>query len=133
MSNQDRKKIQKQAGKQLKSGVLSIISWTAKRERYPTLKGQLLPLAKRLEKIGLLEFPKEQRQILLEKALSVLNFAEARAKTRLHWSVKDLLQNSDRIYKKVRKELGKEARQGGEGSRARSKAGGLSPDAQARC
>jgi hypothetical protein len=104
MSVTNKQKIEKQAKKQLKSGVLSIIKWTAKRERFPTLKGQLLPMAIRLEKVGLLEIPKEQRQILIEKALSVLNFAEARAKTRM-FSTKDLLNMSYKVLKKARKDV----------------------------
>jgi len=101
----ERKKMEKQAKKELRSGVLSIIKWTAKRERFPALKGQLLPMARRLEKVGLLEIPKEQRLFLIEKALSVLNFAEARAKTRRFFSAKDLLQCSDRIYRKAKQSI----------------------------
>jgi hypothetical protein len=97
------KKMKRQAEKQLKSGVMSIVLWTAKRERYPTLQGHLLPLAKDLETIGLLKFPKEQRQILLEKALGILNFVEARAKTRM-FSVKELLQSSNKIYRNIMKQ-----------------------------
>jgi len=104
MSFPNRKKIERQVLKHLKSGTLSIIGWTAKREKYPTLKGQLLPMAIRLEKVGLLQFPKEQRQLLVDKALSVLNFAEARAKTRM-FSTKDLLRISNRIVGKVRKDM----------------------------
>jgi hypothetical protein len=101
--DKEKAKLKNKAKKQLGSAIESVVLWTAKRERYPTLKGQLLPMAKRLEKAGLLKYPKKQRLILMEKALSVLNFAEARAKTRM-WSTVEILASSERVYRKILKE-----------------------------
>lgn len=92
----------KKMRKQLMSGTLSILKWSRKRSLFAGREiipeTDLLDFAIKLEEIGLLDVEKIRRILLLKKALSVLNWAEARAKTR-KFSTNELLVYSLKVLR----------------------------------
>jgi len=104
LTQKEKERIENKVKNQLYSGVISILRYTAKRvsliKRLP--ESELLELAIKLEAIGLLEIPKIERRLMLERALRVLNWAEARAKTRI-FSTRELLEVVLKIALKIEK------------------------------
>jgi len=100
ITQKEKDRIENKVKDQLYSGVNSILRWTVERASFAGRgifrETDLLDMAIKLEVLGLLAIPKKQRRLLMERALSVLNCAEARAKSRI-FSAKELLETALKI------------------------------------
>lgn len=105
IKQKEKERIYENLRKQLMSGTLSILKWTRKRSLFAGREiipeTDILDFTIKLEEIGLLDVEKIRRVVLLQKALSVLNWAEARAKPR-KFSTKELLTYSLKVLRSLR-------------------------------
>lgn len=101
-------RIQQNIKRELLTGVASILKWATIRSSPDFYKfdvKDLLEYAIFLEKFGLLRVERKKRQVLLKRAVSILNWSDARAKTR-HFSTKELLEYSLKVHKSARARKG---------------------------